>query len=153
MERKRGKKLFKTRNFKSQKEKKAQAGIEYMIIVGFVTFAIMSVLVLAMLYSGQIRDKVKVNQVESFATQLINSAESVFFAGEPSKTTISLYLPEDVTNITINSNQMVITITTSSGENVRAFESKVPIQGTITISEGIKRLTLEATENYLLISQ
>jgi len=138
---------------KKFKHKKSQAGVEYMIIVGFVTFAIMSVLILAMLYSGQIKDKVKINQVESFAIQLLNSAESVFFAGEPSKTTISLYLPEDVKEINITSNYLIITTQTSTGENKRAFESKVPIQGTISTSEGIKRLTLKATENYLSISQ
>jgi len=36
--------------------------------------------------------------VESFGEQLINSAESVYFAGEPSKTVVSLYLPEGVRN-------------------------------------------------------
>lgn len=131
---------------------KAQVGVEYMIIVGFVTFAIMSILVLAMFYSGQVKDKVKLNQVESFANQLLNSAESVFFAGEPSKTTISLYLPDGVKEINITSNYLVISVTTSSGENKRAYESKVPIQGTISTGEGIKKLTLEATNNYLLIS-
>lgn len=138
---------------KKKRHQKGQAGVEYMILVGFLTFAIMSVLVLAMLYSGQIRDKVKLNQVEIFATQLLNSAESVFFAGEPSKTTISLYLPEDVTEINITSNYLVISVHTSSGENRRAFKSNVPIEGEISIGEGIKKLTLEATENYLSISQ
>ena len=133
--------------------KKAQVGIEYMIIVGFVTFAIMSVLVLAMSYSGQVKDKIKLNQVESFAEQLLNSAESVFFAGEPSKTTISLYLPDGVEEINITSNYLIISINLSSGQNRRVFESKVPIQGTVSTGEGIKKLTLEATDNYLLISQ
>jgi len=138
---------------KKHRDQIGQAGIEYMIIVGFVTFAVLSILVLAMAYSGQIRDRVKINQVESFATQLLNSAESVFFAGEPSKTTVSLYLPEDVTEINITSNYLVITLITSSGVNKRAFESRVPIEGTISAGEGIKKLTLEARETYLWVSQ
>lgn len=133
--------------------KKAQVGIEYMIIVGFVTFAIMSVLVLAMSYSGQVKDKIKLNQVESFAEQLLNSAESVFFAGEPSKTTINLYLPDGVKEINITSDYLIISVNLSSGENRRVFESKVPIRGTISTGEGIKKLTLTATDNDLFISQ
>ena len=82
-------------------KKRAQIGVEYMIIVGFVTFAIMSVLVLAIFYSGQIKDSIKLNEVENFVAQLISSAESVFFAGEPSKTTVRLYLPEGVESLEI----------------------------------------------------
>lgn len=140
--------FFKYKN----KPKNAQVGIEYMIIIGFVTFVIMSVLVIAMVYSDQTKDRIRLNQVENFATQLLNSAASVFFAGEPSKTTISLFLPSGVTEINITTEYLIITTHTSSGENKRAFESKVPISGTISTSEGIKKLVLEAKEDYLLIS-
>ncbi len=133
-------------------KKRAQIGIEYMIIIGFVTFAVLSVLSLAFVYSSQIKDRIRLNQVENFATQLVNSAESVFFSGEPSKATIRLYLPEGVENISIDSNYLVITTHTSSGENKQSFKSRVPIQGTISSGEGIKKLSLEAKEDYVLIS-
>lgn len=132
---------------------RGQVGIEYMLIVGFVTFAILSVLVIAVFYSDKIKDRVKVNQIEAFATQLLNSAESVFFAGEPSKSTVNLYLPSGVNDIDIISNSLVINFSTSSPiDDLRVFESRVPIQGTITSGEGIKKLTLEATPTYLSIS-
>lgn len=133
-------------------KKKAQVGIEYMIIVGFVTFAIISILILAVVYSDKIKDRIRLNQVENFATQLLNSAESVYFAGEPSKSTIRLYLPEGVKEINIVSDHIVLTTRTSSGDNIRAFKSRVPLQGTISATEGIKKLTLEAKANYLEIS-
>jgi hypothetical protein len=132
--------------------KRGQAGIEYMIIIGFITFTVISIFGLAMVYSGQIKDKVKLNQAEAFATQLINSAETVFFAGEPSKTTVRLYLPEGIENITFESDYLVITARVSSGENRRAFQSKVPIQGSVSSTEGIKKLTLEAKESYVQVS-
>jgi len=134
------------------KRKKAQAGVEYMIILGFITFAITLVLVLAISYSGNIKDRVKLNQAENFATQLVNSAESVFFAGEPSKTTVRLYLPEGIQNIEIISDYLVITMKVSTGENKRAYKSRVPIQGNIAIGEGIRKLSLEAKEDYVLVS-
>ena len=131
---------------------KAQVGIEYMIILGFVTLAVMFVLVLATIYSDQIKDKIKINQVESFSIQLINSAESVFFSGEPSKTTVSLYLPEGITEILISSDALIITLRTSSGENKRAYDSRVPINGSISLGEGIKKLSLEAKETFVQIN-
>ncbi len=132
---------------------KAQVGVEYMIIVGFVTVAIISILGFAYFYSNQIKDQIKANQLESFATQLINSAESVFFSGEPSKTTISLYLPEGVESIVIAPDSIVITTQTSSGKDIQAFRSKVPISGTITSTGGIKKLSIEAQASDVLISQ
>ncbi len=133
--------------------KKSQIGIEYLIIVGFVTFAIISILTLAYIYSNQIKDKIKLNQVESFVLQLISSSESVFFAGEPSKTTIKLYLPEGVESITINTDNIIVTTRVNSGNNVRVFDSKVPLSGSVSATEGTKILSLEAKADSVLISQ
>jgi len=157
------------------KKTRAQVGIEYMMIIGFVTFAIMTVLALAIFYSDKTKDRMRLNYVDNFAIQLVNSAESVFFSGEPSKSTISLYLPEGVEIIEIKCSDgnlpsigppltlcgsglayyLIITTHTSSGTNVKSYESKVPIIGSINIGEGIKTLTLEAKSesgsNYLLI--
>jgi hypothetical protein len=158
------------------KKNRAQVGVEYMMIIGFVTFAIMTVLALAIFYSDKTKDKIKLNYVDNFATQLINSAESVFFSGEPSKTTLDLYLPDGVTSIQILCSDgsvpsygpplvlcntglkylIVITTHTSSGDNVQNYESKVPIVGAstppISVGEGVRTLTLEAKSTYLLIT-
>ena len=123
-----------------------------MIIIGFVTFAILVILVMAFTYSGLIKDRIKANQIESFTIQLINNAESVFFSGEPSISTIQLYLPEGVQAITINTNEIVVTFSSSSGQNIRAFSSNVPLQGTLTSGEGTRTITLEAKANYVMIS-
>lgn len=133
--------------------RRAQVGVEYMIIVGFVTFAIMSVIALAFFYSGEIKERIRLNQVENFATQVVNSAESVFYAGEPSRTTVRLYLPEGVRDITVYSDAILITSVVGSGENIRAYDSDVPLNGTITPGEGIKKLTLEAKSDHVLITQ
>lgn len=134
-------------------KRKGQVGVEYMIIIGFVTLAIMSIVTLAYFYSNHVKDRIRVNQVENFASQLVSSAESVFFAGEPSKTTISLYLPEGVEDVTIVQDAVIITTRVSSGQNKRAFSSKVPLNGSISFSEGIKNLVLKAEANFLQISQ
>lgn len=133
------------------KQKKGQIGIEYMIIIAFVTFAIMTTLSLAVFYSGQVKDDIKLNQVENFAVQLINSAESVFFAGEPSKATVRLYLPEGVQSVAINSEGLFITVQGSHGITKRLFTSRVPLSGSISPNQGTKKITLTATETNVLI--
>ena len=134
-------------------KRSGQVGVEYMIIIGFVTIAIMSILVLAYFYSNEIKDRIRLNQVENFAAQLVSSAESDFFQGEPSKTTVRLYLPEGIEAVTLDQYNLIITTRTSSGQNIRAFSSDVILNGTISSGEGIKKLALEAKPTYVQISQ
>ena len=132
-------------------EKRGQIGIEYMIIIGFITFAITMTLVFAYFYSDQIKDRIKMNQIDNFGVQLISSAESVYFSGEPSKSTVRYYLPEGVSSIEIIDDSIVIEISLSSGFNRIAYSSRVPLSVEIPEGEGIKVLVLEAKEDFLLI--
>ncbi len=137
-------------------KKRGQIGIEYLIVVGFVTFTVISIFAVAIYYSNSIKDKIVSDQIENFAYNLISSSESVYFSGEPSELTVTLYLPKGVTEIKIQEEyNLVITSETSSGINRRAFESRVPLYtllGTLDSSPGTKILSLKATENNVDIS-
>jgi len=135
--------------------KKGQISTEYLIIMGFVTFLIISVLGVAFFYVSQIKDNLKVNQVNNFANKIVNSAETVYFAGEPSKITILLYLPQGVKSIaTTSSNELTIEILTDSGTNVISYTSSVPITASgITTTEGLKKVKLEASPSVVTITQ
>lgn len=132
--------------------KRGQVGIEYIIVLGFVTFAIISILIIASFYSEMSRDQIRVTQAESFAKRLISSAESVFYAGPPSRATVLAYLPEGITEIYISSNDIIISMGTSSGNVKMAFSSNVPISGSISTSPGLKKIKLEAGSETVLLS-
>ena len=138
-----------------EKIKRGQISIEYLILLGFVIFIIISFLGVSLLYSAQIKDRIKFNHVNNFATKIIQSSESVFYAGEPSKVTITLFLPEGVKSIEIQGNQLVFDVTTNSGITKIAYTSNVPIQiqGSISPSQGIKRLQIKAQQSNVLITQ
>jgi len=135
-------------------KKRGQAGTEYLIVVGFVTFAIMVIVAIALTVSNNTKDRLKVNQLESYMDQLINSAESVYFSGEPSKSTISLYLPEGINEIRIFPEYVVVKMQLSSGENIRVFDSRVPLSssGSVLVGEGTKKVILQARATDVLIS-
>ncbi len=134
-------------------KKKAQVSTEYLIVVGFVTFLIISVLGLSLFYSSQIKDKIKFNQLENFANKLISSAEQVFYSGEPSKTTITAYLPSGVESLTILPNEIVFNVTSSGGLSVTAFQSDVLLSGSISNSEGVKRISILAESNRVVLQE
>lgn len=135
------------------KRNKAQVSIEYLIIVGFVTFVVMVIIGIALFYSGTIKDKIKENQINNFANKIISTAESVYYSGAPSKATISCYIPNSVKNIKIEEYDLIIEFSSSSGINKIAFSSRVPISGTLSTSQGLKKIKIEAQSDKVIISQ
>jgi Flp pilus assembly pilin Flp len=132
-------------------DKRGQISTEYLVIVGFITFAVITALGIALFYVTEIKDVIKVNQVENFANKLISSSESIFFSGEPSQIEMIGYLPQGVTSITLNSKELIFQVETSSGTNIRAFPSRVTISGTISTDAGVKKLNLLAQDTQVII--
>jgi uncharacterized protein (UPF0333 family) len=134
-------------------EKRGQVSIEYLILVGFVTFVIIGTLGIAFFYSGGIRDRIKSIQINNFADRVISTAESVYYYGNPSKATIALYLPEGIRDVEFNGENLFISIQTSSGLEKLVFSSKVPLEGNISTSFGIKNIEISAQEDNVIIKQ
>lgn len=127
--------------------KRSQIGMEYVIIMGFVLLSITLITGLAFVYSGSLKDKIRENQVTNFANKVITTSESVYYSGEPSKATISVYLPEYVKNITISNKSLYLEVQFSSGLNKIEYKSNVPLSGSISTSSGMKKIIIEALEN------
>ena len=87
-------------------KERGQISIEYLILVSFITFLIIGILSASIYSFSIIRDKNKFNQLESFSQKIVNSAESIYYAGEPSKATINAYLPPGVNEILIQDNSL-----------------------------------------------
>lgn len=132
--------------------KKAQISVEYLIILGFLIFVVISILGVAFFYAGNVRDKIVMSQVTSFANKVVSTAESVFYSGEPSKATISGYIPQEVRDIEILEDSLIIDVQTSAGVSKVSFSSEVPITGSITSDQGIKKIKIEAVGNQVVIS-
>ena len=134
-------------------KKRAQISFEYLIIVGFVTLIVSAILAISILYTSGLQDGIKMNQMGDFANKIISTSEYIFYAGAPSKATITVYLPKDVKAIEISENSLIISIQTSSGLNKIGFPSKVNISGVITTSQGLKEIEIIALDDSVSISQ
>jgi uncharacterized protein (UPF0333 family) len=132
--------------------KKGQISTEYLIVVGFVVFFVITMLGVALFYSSSVRDSIRVSQLEHFAEKVISSAEEVYYAGEPSKSTMNVYLPEGVSEIEIAANEVVFTMTLSSGVNIMSYHSKVPLEGNISLGEGVKRVQVLSAPDRVLVT-
>ena len=134
------------------KKNKAQVGMEYLMIVGFLTFVLITTLGVALYHNNNIRDMISSRQVETMANKIVSSAESVFYAGEPSKITIVIFIPESISEIEIQENILFVTFRSSSGVNKASFPSNVPISGDIEPVPGLRKIILEAVIDSVTIT-
>ena len=126
------------------KEKRGQIGVEYITIMGFVLFILISIIGISMIYSSSINDIIKTNQQYNCINKIISAAESIYYAGSPSKATINCYFPESIKNITIEDNEIRLESYASSGDQAVSFQSKVPINGSINFSPGLRNIVITA---------
>lgn len=132
--------------------KKAQISIEYMSILGFVLIIISILVVLSYVYSRQIEDQIIINQIDKLAKEIVDSAESVYYFGEPTKTTIKAYMPDKIEQINISSDGISFWIRTQNGISDIAYSSSVNLSGTLSNAPGIRYIQIEAHEGYVWIS-
>lgn len=134
-------------------KKRGQISTEYLIIVGFITFLVVGILAVALLYSSHIRDQIRFSHVANFADTLITSAESVYYAGEPSRIPIRPYMPAGVQSVVVNGTEVLFTLSTASGTTTLLYTSAVPLEGTFSYDEGVKRIVLIAQTDRVLITE
>jgi len=138
-------------------KKRAQSSMELLILMGFLTFVIIGIMGVGYFYSNTINDRIKSNEINNFAIKITSTAETVFYSGEPSKSTILAHLPENVKDIEIINNTLIITYNLATGENQGAFQSNVPIiensLSQLTTSSGIKNIVIIANQTHAIISQ
>ena len=133
-------------------KKRGQISTEYVIIVSFVIFLVLSTLGIAFFYSSEIRDAIKFNQIDSFSQKVISLAESVYYSGAPARTSTTAYLPEGINSIQISGREITFNISSSSGENILTFTSNVNLTGSISKTPGMKKIYINAAETHVTVN-
>ncbi len=136
---------------------KSQIGVEYIMVVGIATVLITSILIISYYYNRQIEDNVNLNQIEGMARTIIDNAEQVYFLGPPSKTTIKVFVPDKVEQITFYDKELLIRVRTGSGVTDLAYTSSVSITNSLQPSKlskapGLRYVTIESRPGYVFIT-
>jgi uncharacterized protein (UPF0333 family) len=142
-------------------KRRGQVSVEYLIVLGFATFAITGIIGIAFYYINTTQDQMTANHVHNLANTILDNAESVYYAGSPSKMTITPYVPKGIEDIEFvqdpgNTEYYIrVTYFASTGQNIIAFKSDVPLDTTSSISstEGIKTVVIEFEADKIKISE
>jgi len=130
--------------------RKAQAATEYMAVIGFASFAIIILIAASFFYQRDVTNQVVLNQVDRLAREIVDSAESVYFLGEPSKTTIKANIPQNVESVTVEPNAINFQVKVTGGETSISYPSSINLSGSIRNYEGVHTITLETKCSELL---
>jgi len=133
--------------------KNAQVSMEYIMLAGFTFLIILPLIVIGFLYSSESEDQIITSQLNQITKKLVDSAEEVYYYGEPAKTIVDIYMPKNIESAAITGNTILFKVRTINGVTDVAYSSPVLINGTLPISQGIKHIKIEAKGNYVWISE
>ena len=134
-------------------QKRGQIGTEYLIIISFVVFAVLTTLGIALVYTANIKDSIKLSQLDKAAKKIIYASETTFYDGERALSTVEVFFPEGIKNTTIYPKEIVFEISTQTGVNKISYGSNVPLQGDLTLTpSGLRKVKIRATSSYADIS-
>ena len=126
--------------------------MEYMMIVGFVAVITIPMLLVYYSYSSSTEEQIIANQADQIVKKVVDAAESVYYLGEPSQTTIRVYIPNMIINSTVANREVFFRIKTNSGISDIVGVTSVEIEGSLPVSRGIYIVTIKAVGDKVQIS-
>ena len=134
-------------------KKEAQISIEYLMIIGFVTVITIPLIIIYFSFTQESGDEIKSTQILQIAKKIVDAAESVYYLGEPSQTTLRVNIPNNVIGINLSTGkEVVFRIKTKAGEVDIGQSSSVNISGSLPINKSTYKITVKAKSNYVEVS-
>ncbi len=145
------------------KNRVGQVSVEYTLIIGFIVVALTISVGVAFTYASSAQYQIKLNQIDKIGKKIAETADSIYYLGQPSKSTIDLNMPDGVREIIIDREKSPNYIKfRSKGPNGDAFavyyvrgliyNNGQPLNDTRFTRAGLKRLVVNMTDNYVMLT-
>lgn len=131
---------------------KSQVSIEYLMIIGFVTIITIPLVFLFYKYTAESSDEIITYQINQIANKIVDAAETVYFLGKPSQTTIKVNIPNQIAEASLQNREVYFKVKVKNGYHDVVQVSSVNITGTLPIGQGIHHIILKAEEGYVQLT-
>jgi len=139
-------------------KKRGQAATEYILVIAIVFLIFVPATYIFMKNIGEKQCELGDSQLYKAGHQIVNTAEEVFYQGEPAKVTMYSDFPDGITNITIVHNwsqqppvnELIFTYYCQGSRSEQPFKSSVNIEGNFSnrsMSQGRKTIVLTANRS------
>ena len=143
----------------NKRKKEAQVSIEYMMIIGFVTVITIPLVIIYHNFIQDSNDEISSTQINQVAKKIIDAAESVYYLGEPSQTTLKVNIPDNVVAVDLEKGsletsyyEVIFNISTKSGIVEIVQNSPVNITGSLPVNKGTYTITIKAVSDHVEVS-
>jgi len=136
--------------YKTKKE--AQVSVEYMMIIGFATVITIPLIIIYYTFTQESGDEIASTQIIQVAKKVVDAAESVYYLGEPSQTTLRVNIPNNVILANLSNYEVVFRLKTKSGEVDIVQSSTVNITGSLPTNKSTYLITVKAVSDYVKVS-
>lgn len=133
-------------------KKEAQISVEYMVIIGFVTIITIPLIIIYYSFVQDSGDEIASTQISHVAKKIVDAAESVYYLGEPSQTTLRVNIPNNVILANLSDYEVVFKVKTRSGVVDIVQSSNVNITGSLPTNMSTYLITIKAESNYVNVT-
>ena len=131
-------------------KKEAQISVEYLVIIGFVTVITIPLIIIYYTFTQESNEEIASSQISQIVKKVVDAAESVYYVGEPSQTTLRINVPDGVVSADLSSGkEVVFRIRSGKGEADIVQTTSVNISGSLPVNKGTYAITLKAMSNYV----
>jgi uncharacterized protein (UPF0333 family) len=130
---------------------RAQVSMEYILITAFSLLVVMPLIVLFFQYSQIYNSDITANQANKIMDEMLNSAETVHYLGEPSQKTLSLYFPNNIQEITFADGYFSMKIDSGTRAYTLYRTAEINFTGNISTSYGVHVIKIHAVNNTINI--
>lgn len=122
--------------------------MEYLLVASFVILLTIPLIIIFTQQSTSFNNEVSLSQTNKALNRIIDSANTVYYLGTPSKRTISVYFPEGINSLTVENDSILAIV---RRDFVFSVISDSQLNGTLSNIEGLHTVTIEAKDNFVQI--
>lgn len=111
-------------------------------------------LVIVFFYNTQsFNDNLSITQADKVASQILSTSQSVYYMGEPSQRIITVYMPQNVVNISLSNNSILFIMQQGGSMYPIMRSTNMMFRGNISTYPGLHNIKIQAVNNSVLISE
>lgn len=131
---------------------KAQVAVEYIIIISLAFVILIPLIVNVNELLRGYNEDTRISLAKNTVKKLGESADWVYSQGKPAKMSLEIYIPEGITEVSLDNNTILFKIKTSAGVSDVYYETVAPLSGSIPTTNGYYLVCLAAYDDYVNIS-
>ena len=126
--------------------------MEFLLVMGFAFLMTIPLLVIFYQQSETLDTDITASQVDKVASEIRDAADEVYYLGTPSKKTLTLYMPDGIQNVSLRNNSMIFLVDSAGGDFELVKWTVANLTGSIDARRGIHRISVEAFDTFVSIS-